>query len=178
MQGAPLTGGGGHPLHPQVYPDKSTVSFSAGLHGWAFTLTTFARMYASKFGIDEDRMRQKLWGDNFFDPATKKWSSKQTDSPTCKRGFVQFIYEPIKSIIDLAMKDAKDKVFAMLEKLNGGSRCVVTFAGHGRTRHTAAKLRAGTAVCVARRPVCYARWALSAGLRLTLPAPPRLPLQC
>jgi elongation factor 2 len=32
----------------QVYPDKGTVSFSAGLHGWAFTLTTFAAMYAAK----------------------------------------------------------------------------------------------------------------------------------
>jgi len=33
---------------PQVYPDKGTVCFSAGLHGWAFTLTVFARLYAKK----------------------------------------------------------------------------------------------------------------------------------
>lgn len=72
-----------------MYPDKGTVSFSAGLHGWAFTLTTFARMYASKFGTDEAKMMEKLWGDNFFDPATKKWTKKATDSKTCKRGFVQ-----------------------------------------------------------------------------------------
>jgi len=101
----------------QVYPDKGTVSFSAGLHGWAFTLTTFAKMYASKFGIDEERMMNKLWGDNFFDPATKKWTTRQTDSATCQRGFVQFIYKPIASVIDLAMKDARDKLFPMLEKL-------------------------------------------------------------
>jgi hypothetical protein len=59
-----------------VYPDKGTVSFSAGLHGWAFTLTTFAKMYAAKFGTDEQKMMEKLWGDNFFDPATKKWTKK------------------------------------------------------------------------------------------------------
>lgn len=47
----------------QVYPDQGTVSFSAGLHGWAFTLTTFAKMYASKFGIDESKMIKKLWGE-------------------------------------------------------------------------------------------------------------------
>lgn len=29
---------------------------------------------------------------------TKKWTSKQTDSKTCKRGFVQFCYEPIKQV--------------------------------------------------------------------------------
>jgi len=35
-----------------VYPDKGTVCFSAGLHGWAFTLPQFAKMYAKKFGVD------------------------------------------------------------------------------------------------------------------------------
>jgi elongation factor 2 len=43
----------------QVYPEKGSVCFSAGLHGWAFTLTSFARMYASKFNIDEDKMMQR-----------------------------------------------------------------------------------------------------------------------
>lgn len=60
----------------QVYPEAGTVSFSAGLHGWAFTLTVFAKLYAKKFGVEEKRMMEKLWGDNFFDPATKKWSNK------------------------------------------------------------------------------------------------------
>lgn len=102
----------------QVYPDKGTVSFSAGLHGWAFTLTTFAKMYAAKFGTDEQKMMAKLWGDNFFDPATKKWTNKQTESKSCKRGFCQFCYEPIRQVIDLAMTDNREKLFPMLEKLN------------------------------------------------------------
>ncbi len=49
----------------------------------------------------------KLWGDNFFDPATKKWTKKPTGAAGCKRGFVQFIYEPIKTIIDACMNDNK-----------------------------------------------------------------------
>jgi len=101
----------------QVYPYKGTVSFSAGLHAWAFTLTTFAAMYAAKFGVTMEKMMDKLWGDNFFDPKTKKWTKKQTDSETCKRGFVQFIYDPIKTVIDAAMTDKRDKLFAMLDKL-------------------------------------------------------------
>ena len=47
-----------------VDPTKGTVAFSAGLQGWAFTLTKFARMYAKKFGVDLDKMMGKLWGDN------------------------------------------------------------------------------------------------------------------
>ncbi len=81
-------------------------------------MSTFAKMYAAKFGTDESKMITKLWGDNFFDPATKKWTSKQTDSATCKRGFNQFCYEPIKAVINLAMNDNKEKLFPMLEKLN------------------------------------------------------------
>jgi len=72
----------------EVYPEKGTVAFSAGLHGWGFTLSSFAKMYASKFGVDETRLTSKLWGENFFDPATKKWTTKHTGSSTCKRGFV------------------------------------------------------------------------------------------
>uniref|UniRef100_A0A803QUI6 Tr-type G domain-containing protein n=1 Tax=Cannabis sativa TaxID=3483 RepID=A0A803QUI6_CANSA len=102
----------------QVYPEKGTVAFSAGLHGWAFTLTNFAKMYASKFGVDESKMMERLWGENFFDPATKKWTTKNTGSPTCKRGFVLFCYEPIKQIISTCMNDQKDKLWPMLQKLN------------------------------------------------------------
>ncbi|KAK6149511.1 hypothetical protein DH2020_017036 [Rehmannia glutinosa] len=101
----------------QVYPENGTVAFSAGLHGWAFTLTNFAKMYVSKFGVDESKMMERLWGENFFDPTTKKWTSKNTGSPTCKRGFVQFCYEPIKQIINTCMDDQKDKLWPMLQKL-------------------------------------------------------------
>ncbi|KAK8500724.1 hypothetical protein V6N12_031384 [Hibiscus sabdariffa] len=101
----------------QVYPDKGTVAFSAGLHGWAFTLTNFAKMYASRFKVDESKMMERLWGENFFDTATRKWTTKNTGSATCKRGFVQFCYEPIKQIINICMNDQKDKLWAMLGKL-------------------------------------------------------------
>lgn len=40
-----------------------------------------------------------------------------TQSATCKRGFCQFIYEPIKTVIEAAMNDNKEKLFALLEKL-------------------------------------------------------------
>jgi len=100
-----------------VYPDQGTVSFSAGLHGWAFTLTSFGQMYAKKFKVDYKRMMSKLWGDNFFDPKTKKWTKKNTGSETCKRGFVQFIYNPIATLIQAAMNDDKEKLWMMMEKL-------------------------------------------------------------
>mmetsp|Transcript_1738 Transcript_1738/g.6048 ORF Transcript_1738/g.6048 Transcript_1738/m.6048 type:complete len:845 (-) Transcript_1738:157-2691(-) len=101
----------------QVAPEKGTVSFSAGLHNWAFTLTTFAKIYAAKFGVPYTKLMSKLWGDSFFDPSTKKWTKKATGSDTCKRAFVQFCYDPIKKVIDNAMSENKDSLFALLDKL-------------------------------------------------------------
>lgn len=101
----------------QVTPEKGNVCFSAGLHGWAFTMTVFSKFYAKKFGVEEKKMMERLWGDNFFDQATKKWTKKDTGAATCKRGFCQFVYEPIKQVIEACMNDNKDKLFPMLEKL-------------------------------------------------------------
>ncbi|KAL6867752.1 hypothetical protein ACP4OV_015776 [Aristida adscensionis] len=107
----------GHLGDVQVCPGKGTVAFS-GQHGWAFTLTRFAKMYASKFGVDEAKMMEMLWGENFFDKHTNKWTTKNTCSSTCKRGFVQFCYEPIKEIINTCMNGQKEKLWPMLQKLN------------------------------------------------------------
>jgi len=45
----------------QVYPDKGTVAFGSGLHGWAFTIRQFATRYAKKFGVDRNKMMERLW---------------------------------------------------------------------------------------------------------------------
>lgn len=51
----------------QVYPDKGTVAFGSGLHGWAFTVRQFAVKYAKKFGVDKSKMMERLW----VGPSTK-----------------------------------------------------------------------------------------------------------
>lgn len=45
----------------QVYPDRGTVAFGSGLHGWAFTVRQFAVKYAKKFGVDRKKMLERLW---------------------------------------------------------------------------------------------------------------------
>lgn len=45
----------------QVYPDRGTVAFGSGLHGWAFTVRQFATRYAKKFGVDRNKMMERLW---------------------------------------------------------------------------------------------------------------------
>lgn len=50
----------------QVYPDKGTVAFGSGLHGWAFTIRQFANRYAKKFGVDRNKMMERLWVSNLY----------------------------------------------------------------------------------------------------------------
>jgi len=104
----------------QVYPDKGTVAFGSGLHGWGFTLRQFASRYAKKFGVDKAKMMDKLWGDNFFNPSTKKWSTKSTDTDgkPLERAFNQFVLDPIFKIFESVMNFQKDKIGPMLEKLD------------------------------------------------------------
>ena len=104
----------------QVYPDKGTVAFGSGLHGWAFSLRNFAARYAKKFGVDKEKMMAKLWGDNFFNPATRKWTTSATgaDGKPLERAFNQFVLDPIFKVFDAVMNYKKDVIPAMLEKLD------------------------------------------------------------
>jgi len=103
----------------QVYPEKGTVAFASGLHGWAFTLRQFADRYGKKFGVDKNKMMTKLWGENYFNPKTKKWSSKETDSEGNKleRAFNMFVLDPIYRIFDCIMNFKKEETAKLLEKL-------------------------------------------------------------
>ncbi|KAG0210374.1 Elongation factor 2, partial [Mortierella sp. NVP41] len=103
-----------------VYPEQGTVAFASGLHGWAFTIRQFAVRYAKKFGVDRQKMMEKLWGENYFNPATKKWTTKSSDAngKPLERAFNMFVLDPIFKLFDSIMNFKKDAAFTMLEKLD------------------------------------------------------------
>ncbi|GJR40751.1 elongation factor 2 [Tanacetum coccineum] len=98
-----------------VCPHKGTVAFCSGLEGWGFTLHTFAKMYASKFGVEVSKMMQLLWVDHFFDKKT--WKDKDTDVSTCTNGFVQFCIQPIRQLMKACILDDKEALWPMLTEL-------------------------------------------------------------
>ncbi|RAL66151.1 hypothetical protein DID88_005823 [Monilinia fructigena] len=98
---------------------KGTVAFGSGLHGWAFTIRQFAQRYAKKFGVDRNKMMERLWGDNYFNPHTKKWTTKSThEGKELERAFNQFILDPISVSFAAVMNFKKDEIPTLLEKLN------------------------------------------------------------
>jgi len=99
----------------QVDPCEGTVGFGSGLHGWAFTLKQFAEIYSSKFKIEPAKLMKRLWGDQFFNPKTKKWN--KIGGEGFVRGFNQFILDPIYKVFDAVMNFKKDETAKLMEKL-------------------------------------------------------------
>jgi elongation factor 2 len=103
----------------QVFPSLGTVAFGSGLHGWGFTLTRFADLYAAKFGVERSKLMEKLWGDNYFDGESKKWIKTGT-SPSGKnvpRAFCQYVLDPIYKLFSSVMNGEKAKYEKMLVAL-------------------------------------------------------------
>ncbi len=100
----------------QVDPTKGTVAFGSGLHQWAFTLKRFAKTYGAKFGVSEDKMMTKLWGDWYFDSERKVWTTNNKDG-TLERAFCQFIATPITSLFEAIMSEKHGKVNKMLKAI-------------------------------------------------------------
>ena len=91
----------------QLDPSMGQVGFGSGLMGWGFTLQSFAEMYAAKFDMEPRKLMKLLWGDNFYDSNTKKWSTVKTEAN--KRGFCMFVLEPIWRMFEI-LRDEKSQI--------------------------------------------------------------------
>merc|ERR1711972_350002 len=104
----------------QVAPEKGTVAFGSGLHGWGFNVERFAKIYAAKMGVDKEKMMKRLWGDSFFNAKKKTWTNVQQpegcDKPL-ERAFCQFIMTPINQLMTSIMNEDKPKYEKMMTTL-------------------------------------------------------------
>merc|ERR1712055_465706 len=99
----------------RVDPSKGSVGFGSGLHGWAFSIKQFADIYAARFKIPVAKLMGKLWGENFFNKTTKKWSkSKDNDN---ERAFNTYVLDPIFKLFDAIMNFKKEATQKLLDTL-------------------------------------------------------------
>jgi len=104
----------------QVGPEKGTVAFGSGLHGWGFNVERFAKIYAAKMGVDKEKMMKRLWGDSFFNAKKKTWTNVQTPEGSKEplpRAFCQFIMTPINQLMRAIMDADKEKYEKMMTTL-------------------------------------------------------------
>merc|ERR1719371_61141 len=94
----------------QLMPEKGTVAFGSGLHGWGFNIERFANIYAKKMGVDKEKMMKRLWGDSYFNAKKKTWTNVQQPegcTEPLQRAFCQFIMGPIAQLMRAIMNDDK-----------------------------------------------------------------------
>merc|ERR1711962_1930133 len=61
-------------------------------------------------------MGKKLWGENFFNPKTKKWAKAKDENNV--RSFNMYILDPIYKVFDAIMNFKKDVTDKLLDKLD------------------------------------------------------------
>lgn len=59
---------------------------------------------------------KNLWGERFFNPDGKKWQN--SGDGKLKRGFCQFVLDPIYKVFDCVMNVKKEETTKLLDKLN------------------------------------------------------------
>eukprot|EP00435_Cladocopium_sp_Y103_P066293 s143_g28.t1 len=104
----------------QVRPELGNVAFGSGLHGWGFSIETFAKILSAKSGMEKSRMMEKLWGDWFYNPKKKVWTNVQQPEDCeepLQRGFCQYVMNPINQLIRAIMDKDSEKYEKMMERL-------------------------------------------------------------
>lgn len=114
-----------------VDPTQGNVAFGSGLHAWAFTIESFARMYCvhgkTENGFSKETLMNRLWGDWCWHPLLQKWvqhnprngayKSRNAEPIDLERGFVQFILRPIQTLLMSTVEGEQDVYLPILNCL-------------------------------------------------------------
>jgi elongation factor 2 len=69
--------------------------------------------------MEEDKLMNKLWGENFFDPQTKKFTTETfKNGKKLERTFCRFVIGPIFQLVDAIMTKDTEKYLPMLKAIN------------------------------------------------------------
>ncbi|KAF7302667.1 Tr-type G domain-containing protein [Mycena chlorophos] len=101
----------------RLSPENGNVAFASTDMTWCFTLRSFAQMYADTYGsLDVRSFADRLWGDIYFNPDTRKFTRKQAD-PETNRSFVHFILEPLYKLYSNVLSEETDMLRDTLSSL-------------------------------------------------------------
>jgi ribosome assembly protein 1 len=99
-------------------PERGNVVFASSLYCWAFSVPTFARIWARKLGVKPVLLVRHLWGDFVFNAKTLA-VSRYTPESKAKPMFVAMILDPIWQIYEATvLEEDLQKVGKMVKRLD------------------------------------------------------------
>ncbi|EED96637.1 U5 small nuclear ribonucleoprotein, U5 snRNP [Thalassiosira pseudonana CCMP1335] len=116
--------------YPKLSPDRGNVIFASSMHGYAFSLESFATQYLDQLdNLTPETFATRLWGNSYLDPKSRTFQRRAGDcSPdphtrmSPKRTFVQFVLEPMYKMYTLCVGESEkdtEKAFRSLGVLLG-----------------------------------------------------------
>lgn len=109
--------------YPKLHPSRGNVVFSSSVHGWLFTLESFAEVYLEhndNLGkISVEQFGHRLWGDSYLDPATTQFHSSPRDcaTPGTERTFVAYVLAPLYKLYSTCLGEREPQVNSVLRSL-------------------------------------------------------------
>ena len=101
----------------RLSPENGNVVFASTDMHWSFTLRSFAQMYSEAYGpLDVNAFADRLWGDIYFSPSTRKFTRKAED-PETPRTFVHFILTPLYKLYSQVLSEDTETLKETLEGL-------------------------------------------------------------
>jgi len=108
-------------LKLELSPMLGNVFMGSGLHGWGFSLKTFAEKLAKKVNMSEEVLMKKLWGENYFDPDPESKKKITTESfkngKPLERTFCKFVLGPVFQLVNAIMAKNTEKYLPMLKSI-------------------------------------------------------------
>ncbi|KAL1990330.1 hypothetical protein VTN49DRAFT_6169 [Thermomyces lanuginosus] len=102
----------------RLSPEKGNVAFACSTMKWCFTLSSFAKMYASRHPkLDAEEFARRLWGDIFYNPSTRKFTRKRFEEGS-SRSFVNFVLEPIYKLYSHTISESPEDLKETLAALD------------------------------------------------------------
>ncbi|KAI9155923.1 Cytoplasmic GTPase/eEF2-like protein (ribosomal biogenesis) [Blastocladiella emersonii ATCC 22665] len=108
--------------HLYFSPQAGNVVFASAIHGWAFRIQYFAKLYAAKLKLNEATLLRFMWGEYYLEPKTKRiLQPSQLKGRDLKPLAVQFMLDNVWRIYEacgLAVTSpSPDPDLAQLEKI-------------------------------------------------------------
>lgn len=109
---------GGLARQRELSPASGNVVFAGASQGWSFSLESFARVYAARSGaaLDPTAFGARLWGDVYFNPASRKFQ-RSPPASGASRSFVQFVLEPLYKLYSRVLGEGAEELGATLREL-------------------------------------------------------------